>query len=67
MESGSDDDDDMSVDEDSDSDDITRKLAKKKPAAKKVKDALFRVKWWRIVLGSSLCWHRWRLCTQLNV
>ena len=42
-----------SQDQDSDSSDLGRYLQKnKKPAkAPKIKDALFRIKWWRIILG----------------
>lgn len=39
--------------DDSDSDSIQKRL-KAAPRRGKVKDALFRVKWWRIVLGTLL-------------
>lgn len=43
---------DSDSDSASDSDDFSRKLAKKSKGGRNVKDALFQVKWFRIVLGT---------------
>jgi SNF2 family DNA or RNA helicase len=55
--SDSDDDDDDSDDSDSSGGGFGKTLAKKKKTTskKQAKDALFRIKWWRIVLGEIAC------------